>query len=269
MRPKHSLRAAVQPQKARALNAPLTGPLSAESDIDMPEPAGIELEQGDRRGHKPRERRCVATGQVRDPIHMVRYVLSPDGEVFADVFGKLPGRGVWVMAKDNLLRQAVTRGGFARGFKTKVKVDADALVDQTHLQLRRQCLGQLTMARKAGRLVFGHTAVRDAASRGDVFLRIEAADGAADGRGKLRTLSLATARELDRADPAVIGCFSAEEIGQALGRDPVVHAAMLVGPMGRALLETIRKLSGFEALIPLEWPDASHEIPLRPPPDSG
>ncbi|MGB6230670.1 MAG: YlxR family protein, partial [Litorimonas sp.] len=91
--------------------------MSAESDI-------VE----DKRGHKPRERRCVASGAVRDPDEMVRFVLSPDGEVVADVYGRLPGRGAWVTANADDLRQAARRGGFARGFKTKVRVDADALV---------------------------------------------------------------------------------------------------------------------------------------------
>lgn len=246
--------------------------MSAESDIDTPDETGdAPMPEADRRGHKPRERRCVASGDVRDPDMMVRYVLSPDAQVVADALGKLPGRGAWVSADAGSLRQAVKRGGFNRGFKTKVKPDADRLVEQTRAQLRRRLLGQLTMARKAGRLVFGESGVREPASRGDVALRIEASDGAPDGRGKLRTLSLATARELSeqgikRPDPAVIGCFTAEEIGTALGRNPVVHAAMIAGPMVEAVKITARKLSGFEPMVPSDWSDARHEIALEPPP---
>lgn len=231
------------------------------SDIHRPEQAG-----DDRRGHKPRERRCVATGQSRDPAFMVRFVLSPDSEVVADAFQKLPGRGVWVSADEASLRDAVKRGAFARGFKKKVKVDVDALVAQTRAQLSRRLLGQMTMARKAGRLVFGETAVKEAASRGDVGLRIEARDGAPDGRGKLRTLSLATARELGRSDPPVIGCFEAAEIGEALGRDPVVHAAILVGPMLTDILWSARRLAGFLPMAPADWSDREHEVPIEPPP---
>lgn len=208
----------------------------------------------------------MALGQSRDPAYMVRFVQSPDGEIVADAFQKLPGRGVWVSSDEGLLRQAVQRGGFARGFKTKVKIDADALVEQTRTQLSRRLLGQMTMARKAGRLVFGEAAVREAASRGDVGLRIEASDGAADGRSKLRTLSLATARELEREDPAVIGCFTAAEIGTALGRDPVVHAAMLVGPMLSELHWGARRLAGYVPMVPKAWDDRDHEVPVEPPP---
>ena len=199
---------------------------------------------------------------------MVRFVRSPDGDVVADVFGKLPGRGVWVSADAASLREAAKRGAFSRGFKAKANVDGDALVAQTHTGLRRALLRQLTMARKAGRLVFGQAGVREAASRGDVAVRIEARDGADAGRGKLRTLSLATARELERADPPVIGAFTAEEIGEALGREPVVHAAILAGPMVRQIKTAAHRLSGFEPLVPPDWPDAGHE-PAWPEARSG
>lgn len=247
--------------KGKAPSAPLTGPLSAESDI-------MEV---DRRGHKPRERRCLATGEVRHPDLMVRYVLSPDGAPVPDVFGKLPGRGAWISADPDQIRQAVKKGAFNRSFKAKVAADAETLISQTREQLRRRLLGQMTMARKAGRLVFGEAGVREPASRGDVALRIEASDGAADGRGKLRTLSVATARELSsqgvkRPDPAVIGCFTADDIGKALGRDPVVHAALIAGPMVAEMKLSAWKLSAFDPLIPGDWADARHEIALEPPP---
>ena len=202
----------------------------------------------------------MASGRTRDPDEMVRYVRAPDGEVVADVFGKLPGRGVWVSADEGSLRRAVKIKAFNRGFKGASKADADVLVAQTHAGLRRAFLRQLTMARKAGKLVFGDTAVRDMATRGDVALRIEARDGADRGRGKLRTLSLATAREMEWPDPKAVGCFTAEEIGEALGRDPVVHAAMSRGPMARKLVDAAARLNGFEPVVPPDWPDAHHEI---------
>ena len=206
----------------------------------------------------------MASGAVRDPDDMVRYVLSPDGEVLPDALGKLPGRGVWVSADEASLRRAVKIGGFKRGFKAKAQTDADRLVEQTRAQLRRRLANQLTMARKAGRLVFGQSSVREASARGDVALRIEASDGQPDGRGKLRVLSLATARELELPDPKVVGCFTAQEIGEALGREPVVHAAMLRGPMTGSVIQSASRLSGFEPMVPTGWPDAQHEIDWPP-----
>ena len=236
--------------------------MSATSDI-----TASEQPFADKRGHKPLERRCVACGEARDPALMVRYAVDPTGKmVVPDVFQKLGGRGVWVTADEASLRKAVKTGGFKRGFKTNVEVDADTIVEQTRQGLSRRLLGQMTMVRKAGRLVFGEHGVREAAASGDVGLRIEASDGAPDGRGKLRTLSFATARELERTDPPVIGCFTAEQIGQALGRDPVVHAAVKVGPMLSEILWSARRLAGFTVMLPQDWTDKGHDIPVEPPP---
>ena len=72
----------------------------------------------DKRGHKPRERRCLASGETRDPLDMVRFVLSPDGVVTPDIARKLPGRGVWVSADRKSLEKTIALKSFSRGFKT-------------------------------------------------------------------------------------------------------------------------------------------------------
>ena len=75
--------------------------------------------EGERRG---RERRCVATGETLPEAALIRFALAPDGVVTPDVAAKLPGRGVWVRADRASLEMATRKGGFARGFKEKVKV---------------------------------------------------------------------------------------------------------------------------------------------------
>ena len=100
--------------------------------------AAEEAEFGpDRRGHKPLERRCLASGETRDPAHMVRFVLDPDGVVTPDIQGKLPGRGVWVSSDRKSLEKVVALKSFARGFKGKAKVEGD-LVDLTERLLARR-----------------------------------------------------------------------------------------------------------------------------------
>ena len=44
------------------------------------------------------ERRCIATGELRDPALMIRFVVGPEGQAVPDVRNKLPGRGIWVSA---------------------------------------------------------------------------------------------------------------------------------------------------------------------------
>ena len=212
----------------------------------------------DKRGHKPRERRCLASGETRDPLDMVRFVLSPDGVVTPDIARKLPGRGVWVSADRKSLEKTIALKSFSRGFKTKAQIDGN-LVTLTESLLARRVLGLITMARKAGVMAMGFDQVQSMAREAAIAFRIEAKDGSKDGRSKIRTLSKAMNREQDLADPIVIGCFTAQDIGKALARDSIVHAAIKPSKLAKTLAIEAKRLSGFRDLIPAEWPDIAHE----------
>ena len=62
-------------------------------------------------GHDPRvdmrERKCIASGEVRSEARLIRFVVSPDGEVVPDVAAKLPGRGMWLTADRKSLETAL------------------------------------------------------------------------------------------------------------------------------------------------------------------
>ena len=213
----------------------------------------------DRRGHKPLERRCLASGETRDPVNMVRFVLDPEGVVTPDIQGKLPGRGVWVSSDRKSLEKVIAQKSFARGFKGKAKVKGD-LVSLTEQLLVRRVLGLITMARKASLIAMGNDQVQAMAREASIAFRIEASDGSEDGRSKIRTLAKAINRELELPDPIVIGCFTADEIGRALGRESIVHAAIKPSKLAKSLKVDVARLSGFRTLIPMEWPDRAHEI---------
>jgi len=51
---------------------------------------------------------------------IIRIVLSPQNVLVPDLKATLPGRGAWVSAKRTAVEQAVTKGLFARAFKTPV-----------------------------------------------------------------------------------------------------------------------------------------------------
>jgi len=175
-----------------------------------------------------------------------------------DVAGKLPGRGVWVSSDRKSLEKTIALKSFGRGFKTKVKVE-DGLVTLTERLLARRVLGLITMARKASVIALGFDQVQSMAREAAIAFRIEARDGSKDGRSKIRTLAKAMNREQDLPDPIVIGCFTAEEIGKALARDSIVHAAVKPSKLARSLALEVKRLSGFRDIIPAEWPDIAHE----------
>ena len=200
----------------------------------------------------------MASGEVMSPELMTRFVISPDNVVVPDIMGKLPGRGVWVSANKTALETAMKNGGFARGFKRKVSVPEN-LISQVDTMYLRQLSGLLSMAKKSGRLILGFDQVFGATASTPLGWRIEASDGAADGRGKIRARARAICYEMELPLPGVIACFTAAELGQLFGREQIIHAAIPRGKLAKKIKAVTAKLSGFRELIPASWPDIEHE----------
>lgn len=194
---------------------------------------------------QPRERRCVVTGDVKPEAELLRVALGPEGEVVPDLAARLPGRGGWVSADRASVDKAVKKGLFARAFERKVTAPDD-LADRFETLLEARALSLLGLARRAGSLAMGYDAVR-IALKGSArpALRIEALDGAADGRSKLDRLAEAIHPGLP-----VVGCFTADALGAALGREHTVHAVLAQGSEARGMKAVVDKLSGFRAIDP-------------------
>ena len=76
---------------------------------------------------------------------------------------------------------------------------------------------------------------------GDCQAVIEAADAAEDGLRKMGQV-LRRAGELGQAPKRLLSPFSSDDLGLALGRDHVIHAALLTGPAARAAMEKIERV---------------------------
>src|SRR4029077_6552980 len=81
--------------------------------------ADSELDTGPRAPQL--ERMWVATRTVKPVADMIRFVIGPEGEAVPDLKRKLPGRGVWVTATQEVLADAIKRKALARGFKRDVR----------------------------------------------------------------------------------------------------------------------------------------------------
>ena len=194
-----------------------------------------------------RQRRDLVSGEVMDEARLIRFVAGPEGQVVPDLGRKLPGRGLWVRAERDAVETAARKGLFSRAAKAKLTAAPD-LADQVETQLRTRLLGALGLARKAGDLIWGFEKTLSAVSSGKVAVRIEAADGAADGRRKLS----AAARRV-QPQPPVVGVFSADELGLALGLDNVIHLAFLAGQGAGRWRAEAERLAGFAPLLPESW----------------
>ena len=224
-------------------------------------------------------RRCIATMASLPQSRMIRFVLSPDKEVTPDLAARLPGRGAWVTASREALDLAVKKGAFARAFKAQVKLPHN-LTDTTEKLLVSRILDQLGLARRAGDLILGYEQVREAIQTARPNCLIEASDGAEDGRSGVLALLKGVwgpritpqdeqqktgAREgpngaagLDKQSenhglPPVVGCFSADELGMALGRGRVIHACLKQGRFATSWTGELARLSGFRPVWLEGW----------------
>jgi len=185
-------------------------------------------------------RRCIVTGTVGPKEGMIRFVVGPDQQPVPDIEGRLPGRGMWLSAKRDVVNTAVAKASFAKAARQKLDVPAD-LADRLETLLRRRCLDILGLARRAGQVVSGYDKVRTELKAGRGAVLLAASDGAEDGVSKIAALAptLPVVREL-----------SASELGAAFGRDHTVHGVLLRGRLADLLLTESARLAGIAGAEP-------------------
>ncbi len=150
-------------------------------------------------------------------------------------------------ARRDIVAAAVTRRLFARAARQPVAVDDD-LADRVEALLAQRCLDHIGLARRAGQVVMGFAKVRDALAAGRAAVLVAAADGAADGRGKLRALAPGL---------PLVDRLTSDELGAAFAREHVVHAALAPGRLAEALVAEAARLGGFRPQVVGEISDAA------------
>jgi uncharacterized protein len=202
--------------------------------------ADPDLDNGPRTDRSATVRMCAVTRQVRPIDELIRFVVSPSGEVMADLKRKLPGRGLWISASRQAVAEAARRSQFSKGFRRDVKV-APTLPADTESLLVRGVIDALAMAAKAGQVISGFSKVEGALeqrqAQNPVKALIHAADGAADGIRKLdAVVRQNTANNGESREIPVVTALTSEQLDLALGRSNVVHAALLAGSASKTFL---------------------------------
>lgn len=184
---------------------------------------------------RARSRRCIMRRETLPAEQLVRFVVAPDGTLVPDVAGKLPGRGLWMGARRDIVAAARVGDVFSKVAGVAVTVP-EGLADRIERLLARRCLDLIGLARRAGKAVTGAEKVRGLLASGRAGVLVQASDGAAGGRAKLRALA---------RDVPVIGCFTCAELGHVFGRDFAVHAAIARDPLAERLVAEAGRLAGF------------------------
>src|SRR5665213_2261643 len=143
--------------------------------------ADPDLDNGPRTDRSATMRMCAVTRQVRPIDELIRFVVSPQGEVVPDLKRKLPGRGMWVSASRQTVAEAARRNQFSKGFKRELRTSPTLAAD-TEALLVRSAVEALAMTAKAGQVVSGFSKVEGAieARQGKIAVQalIHASDGA-------------------------------------------------------------------------------------------
>jgi hypothetical protein len=179
-------------------------------------------------------RRCLITRQVHPKSALVRFVIDPDGVVTADIAGRLPGRGFWLLPQRSVLEKAAQTNVFAKASRRSTSIPDD-LADRVIGLLRKHCLDLIGMARRAGAAVVGFENSCNWAKSGRAGVLVHARDGSPNGRRKLGSLG---------RDIPVVELFDSVELSSALGRENVVHVAVARGGFSARLLAEARRLGG-------------------------
>ena len=198
------------------------------------------------------ERRCLVTRATDDKARLIRFVVGPEGDILPDVDERLPGRGIWLSAGRDVLNKAVEKRLFGRGAGRSVRI-TEGLADQVERLLSRRFYDGLGLSRRAGLIVMGFEKVHAWLASSKAGLLLEAADGAEDGRRKLRRLA---------SDAPLVLAGPRADLGSALGREDLVHAAMPPGKLAERLLRDAGRLAGFRADFAVEGAEgkAPHQI---------
>lgn len=163
--------------------------------------------------------------------------MGPGGDLVPDVAANLPGRGLWLTPRRDILDRAVAKRLFVRAARRPVAMPP-GLADRVEALLAQRCCEAIGLARRAGLAVAGFEKVREAVRGGTAALLLTALDGAEGGRAKLRALG--------RGLPNAM-VLSAAEMGAVFGRDHMVHVALGGGRLSSRLMADAEKIAGFRS----------------------
>jgi predicted RNA-binding protein YlxR (DUF448 family) len=178
----------------------------------------------------PRPRRNLASGKAEPRGLLVRFVVGPDRSVVPDIGHCLPGRGLWLSPRRDVLKMAAASRGrlFARaaGGPVAVSQELDLVVERL---LVERVISLIGLARRGGTAVMGFERVRESLatmkpSHDVCAVLFVASDASAPDRRRLTSQTV---------DVTISEVLTSSELGSAFGRDGAVFVAVAPGSLAR------------------------------------
>ena len=166
---------------------------------------------------------------------MLRFVVGPGDALVPDLAARLPGRGIWLSARGDVIETARRKGAFARAARTRVAVPDD-LADLVSTGLQRRIADLVGFARRSGQAVAGFAKVDAWIGAKRCAVLVGASDGSPDER---RRLLGGAAREVEVVTP-----LAASALGAVFSRDHIVLVASAPGRLAGAIVVEAERLRG-------------------------
>lgn len=186
------------------------------------------------------QRSCLGCRQSRDRDALIRFVLSPQGELVPDIEAKLPGRGAYTCVSETCLQAALKQRQFSRAFKREVvTMTPDEMTGQVGGIMQRRILGYLGLANKAGQVISGGSLVSDAIRSGQKPGLILVATDVSESIGEKIELLAAVHH---------VACFrimKKDDFGAILGKAPRSAVAIRAGGFVAQLTHEIERYRNF------------------------
>jgi predicted RNA-binding protein YlxR (DUF448 family) len=214
------------------LAPPRQGASSAVADDHIAQAADDEVDAPERGPL----RRCVVTREQGRREDLIRFVVAPDGVIVPDLAARLPGRGIWLSARSDVIHSPRLRQAFSRAARTRVEVPDD-LGLRVQAGLRSRIADLIGFARRAGQAVAGYQKAHEWLASGKAVLIIQAKDGSADERSRFLS---------GRSGVAVITPLSGEALGGVFGREGAVHVAIAAGRLAGLIAADAARLDGVD-----------------------
>ncbi len=184
-------------------------------------------------------RQCIVTRESLPTPRLVRFAIGPDDEVVPDIRGKLPGRGLWLTSRRDIVDRACATNLFSKAAHRRAVID-EGLSDRVEDLLRDRCIDVIGMARRAGQAVAGYEKVCGYLRGGKADVVLIACDAASGGRTKIIRLA---------SGVTVVNTLCSSELSQVFARTRVVYAAIGLHRLAERLVLEADRLAGFRMPI--------------------
>ena len=212
----------------------------------QPGPSRAERAELDARAS---ERTCVLSRRTAARDDLIRLALGPDGQVAPDIRARADGRGAWIGVSRAELETAQAKGklkgALVRAFKTQDLAIPDDLGERIEIALQQAALDRLGLEARGGSLLTGGERIEQAARSGQVHLLIHASDAGEDGNRRLDQAWRVGGSQDRGFQRGLVFPLPRPILSMALGRENVVHLALIDAAAARRVAKAIARWQAF------------------------